>query len=143
MKKRCLGLICLMLVVTGCQTKPPPAPAPVVEAPPPLPPPPPPKPTNIVMEESDLAGFQGALRELGSKPIDVPAGWANPITGKRGAIKVLRDGYDSHNRPCREFHSVVILEDLYQHATGFLCRQPDGVWEVVQARDYPLYRLGH
>jgi hypothetical protein len=136
MNKRSLGLICLMLVVAGCQTKPPPAPAPVAEAPPP----PPPKPRTIVMEDSDIAGFQGALRELGGKSIDVPVGWANPITGKRGAVKVLRDGYDGQNRPCREFHSVVVLEEMYQHATGFLCRQPDGVWEVVQARDYPLYR---
>lgn len=135
MMKRSLGLMCLMLVLAGCQTKPPPAPPPVAVAPPP-----PAKPTSIVMEESDIAGFQGALRELGSKGIDVPVGWANPLTGKRGAVKVLRDGYDGQNRPCREFHSVVILEEMYQHATGFLCRQPDGVWEVVQARDYPLYR---
>ncbi|MFV3076319.1 RT0821/Lpp0805 family surface protein [Niveispirillum fermenti] len=127
-----------MLILAGCQTKPPPAPpAPVVEAPAP-----PPKPTSIVMEDSDLAGFQGALRELGGKPVDVPVGWANPLTGKRGSVKVLRDGYDGQNRPCREFHSVVILEEMYQHATGFFCRQPDGVWEVVQARDYPLYRHG-
>ncbi|OYQ34870.1 hypothetical protein CHU95_09810 [Niveispirillum lacus] len=137
MMKRSLGLMCLMLMVAGCQTKPPPAPPAVVEPPPP---PPPAKPTSIIMEDSDLAGFQGALREMGTKPIDVPVGWANPTTGKRGAIKVLRDGYDGQNRPCREFHSVVILEDMYQHATGFLCRQPDGAWEVVQARDYPLYR---
>lgn len=139
MMKRSLGLMCLMLVAAGCQTKPPPAPPPVAEAPPP---PAPPKPRIITMEDSDLAGFQGALREMGTKGIDVPVGWANPTTGKRGAVKVLRDGYDGQNRPCREFHSVVILEEMYQHATGFLCRQPDGAWEVVQARDYPLYRHG-
>lgn len=133
---RRIAVVALMLIVAGCQTKPPPAPAPVAEQPPP----PPPKPTTIVMDAGDLAGFQGALRELGPKPVDVPVGWANPLTGKRGVVKVLRDGFDGQNRPCREFHSVVILEDMYQHSTGFLCRQPDGVWEVVQARDYPLYR---
>ncbi len=135
MMRRLAGFL-MVLAVAGCATKPPPAP-PEAAAPPP--PPAPAKPTSIIMDAGDLAAVQGALREVGTKPVDQVVGWANPLSGKRGAVKVLRDGYDGQNRPCREFHSVVILDDMYQHTTGFLCRQTDGAWEVVQAREYPLY----
>lgn len=136
MMRRLAGFL-MVLAVAGCASKTPPAP-PEAAAPPP-PPAAPAKPTSIIMDAGDLAAVQGALREMGTKPVDQVVGWANPLTGKRGAVKVLRDGYDAQNRPCREFHSVVILDDMYQHTTGFLCRQPDGAWEVVDAREYPLY----
>lgn len=135
MMRRLAGFL-MVLAVAGCASKPPPAPP---EAAPPPPPPAPAKPTSIIMDAGDLAAVQGALREVGTKPVDQVVGWGNPLSGKRGAVKILRDGYDAQNRPCREFHSVVILDDMFQHTTGFLCRQADGAWEVVQAREYPLY----
>ncbi|MFC7334541.1 RT0821/Lpp0805 family surface protein [Rhodocista pekingensis] len=122
----------LLFLLAGCASRPPEAP--------PAPPPPPAAPTAIVMDAADNAGLQGALRQVAAKPVDEVVGWANPDSGKRGAVKILRDGYDSANRPCREFHSVVILDKLYQHATGFLCRQPDGAWEVADLREFPLFR---
>ena len=70
-----------------------------------------------------------------------PGGKQMMVDG-RGAVKILRDGYDGQNRPCREYHSVVVLEQMFLHSTGFLCRQPNGAWEVVQSHEYPLYRHG-
>lgn len=136
--KRPYSSLCLILMLSlgACVTKPPPAPPPVVEAPPS----PPAKPTDIVLDEADRMGLNSALREVATKPIDQPVGWGNPDSGKRGAVKVLRDGFDGTNRPCREYHSVVVLDAMYLHSTGFLCRLPDGKWEPVQVRDYPLYR---
>ncbi|HYE48779.1 MAG TPA: RT0821/Lpp0805 family surface protein [Azospirillaceae bacterium] len=123
----------VLVVLSACAAKaPPPAP--------PAPPPPPPPPTDIVLDEGDKAAIQGALRDATAKPVDQIIGWANPLSGKRGAVKMIRDGFDDRNRPCREFHSVVVLDKMFRHQTGFVCRQPDGAWEVVQAKDYPLFR---
>ncbi|WP_114394729.1 RT0821/Lpp0805 family surface protein [Oleisolibacter albus] len=133
MLRRALPLVAI-LTLAACASKAP-------EAPPPPPPAAPAEPTTITLEDSDKAAIQGALREMGTKPIDVPVGWANPATSRRGAVKVLRDGYDAQNRPCREFHSIVVQDPLFQHSTGFLCRQPDGAWEVVQVREYPIHKV--
>ncbi|HYC05306.1 MAG TPA: RT0821/Lpp0805 family surface protein [Azospirillaceae bacterium] len=123
----------LALVLGACAAKAPPAPPP--------PPPPPPAPTDIVLEPSDMESIKGALRLAEVKPVDEIVGWTNPATGKRGTVKMIRDGFDEQNRLCREFHMMVALERMFRHQTGFVCRQPDGVWEVVQAKEYPLYRL--
>lgn len=122
----------LLLALAGCATRPVPPPAP--------PPPPPPEPTTITMEESDNAALQGALRQATARPVDELVGWGNPATGRRGAVKILRDGYDQGNRPCREFHSVVVQGKLFQHATGYICRDGEGTWEVAGLREYPIYR---
>ncbi len=121
----------LMLGLAACATRP---------VPPPPPPAPPPEPTTITMAPSDNAALEGALRQVTSRPVDEVVGWGNPDTGKRGAVKILRDGYDQQNRPCREFHSVVVQGKLFQHATGFICRQGDGAWAVADLREYPIFR---
>lgn len=121
----------LVLALGACGARPPE---------PPPPPPPPPEPTTIAMEASDNAALQGALRQATTKPVDEVVGWGNPDTGRRGAVKILRDGYDQRNRPCREFHSVVVQGKLFQHATGHICRQGDGTWEVSSLREYPIFR---
>lgn len=127
------GMTSLMLALAACAAKAPP------EVPP-APPPPPPEPTAIVMDAADNAALQGALRQATARPVDDVVGWANPGTGRRGAVKILRDGYDQKNRPCREFHSVVVQGKLMQHATGYVCRGADGAWEVVDLREYPLFK---
>lgn len=132
---RRISCFLMVLMLAGCAAKPPPPPPP-----PPEPPPAPAKPVDIVMDDGDKAAVQGALRQAQTKPIDQVVGWANPLSGKRGAVKILRDGYDGQNRPCREFHSVVVLEEMFLHSTGFLCRLPNGTWDIVEMRDYPLYR---
>ncbi|MDE1148483.1 MAG: RT0821/Lpp0805 family surface protein [Azospirillaceae bacterium] len=126
----------MLLALAGCAAKPDekpaaPPPAPVVEAPKP-------PPTDIVLEPSDIAVLQAALKDATTKPLQETVTWTNPETGRQGTIKMLRDGFDAKNRPCREFHSVVFQGQLFRHQTGFICRQTDGSWEVVDGVDYPV-----
>jgi len=116
-------------MVAGCAARP---------VPPPAPPPPPPEPTAIILNEGDRLALEGAIKNVTAKRLDELVAWANPDGRTRGAVKILRDGYDARNRPCREFHSIIVQGKLSQHATGFVCRQPDGVWEVIETREYPL-----
>ncbi|MEE3625663.1 RT0821/Lpp0805 family surface protein [Nitrospirillum sp. BR 11752] len=134
MKLSVAGL--MLLALAGCAAKPDDKPA-APPAPPPVEAPKPP-PTDITLEPSDLTALQTALKAATGKPIQETVTWTNPETGRQGTVKMLRDGFDAKNRPCREFHSVVFQGQLFRHQTGFICRQPDGSWEVVDGVDYPV-----
>lgn len=98
--------------------------------------------TDIVLTPQDQLALQMAMDQLSLVQPNRALPWTSPDTGLNGAVKVLRDGFDEQNRPCREFHSVVSRGNLYKHSIGFLCQQPTGTWEVVDVRNYPLYRHG-
>lgn len=122
----------LCLLLAACATKAPP---------PPVPPPPPPEPTAVMLNEADRLALKTAIGQVVTRKVDEVVGWASAGSPTRGAVKILRDGYDPQNRPCREFHSVIVQGKLHQHATGFICRQPDGAWEVVETNDYPVAKV--
>ncbi|QJE73723.1 hypothetical protein HHL28_12045 [Aerophototrophica crusticola] len=130
MIRRALPLLASLALAACAAQKAPDAPPPAPAAPP--------EPTSISLTQQERDAIAAALKDMGAKPVDTPVAWATPAAS--GSVKVLRDGFDIQNRPCREFHSLVVQGKLYQHSTAFLCRQPDGAWEVVQAREYPTYR---
>jgi len=130
MSRRAIMGLGALFLLTACQT------TQTAQAPS-VPPPPPAEPDRIVLSADDQVHLTAALMRASAKPVDEVVGWANPADGKQGAVKILRDGYDERNRPCREFHSYVVQKKLELHATGFICRQPDGAWQVEQVREYP------
>lgn len=99
---------------------------------------PPPPVESLDLTPGDVAKIQETLRALTGKPVNETATWYNPDTQVQGLIRILRDGYDAQNHPCREFASTVIRDPLFRQQTGFVCRQADGAWVVVAATDYPL-----
>lgn len=52
-------------------------------------------------------------------------------SGASGAVSVLRDGYSTSGRYCREFQQHVIIGGRTEQAYGTACQQPDGSWQVV------------
>lgn len=101
-------------------------------------PPPAPPVDRLDLTPGDLAKIKEALLSLNGKPPNETVNWYNPDTQVQGSVKVLRDGYDAQNHPCREFHSLVVREPLFRQQTGFVCRQTDGSWAVVDGTDYPV-----
>lgn len=51
--------------------------------------------------------------------------------GASGRVSVLRDGYSTDGRYCREFQHVVIIGGRSERAYGTACQQPDGAWQIV------------
>lgn len=133
-----LAMLALPVLLVGCAT----TAKPVAE----LPPPPPPVPTvvqtDIVLTAQDEQALRGAMDQLAMAQPNRAIPWTGAQPGVAGAVKVLRDGFDTQNRPCREFHSVITRENLFKHTIGFLCQTQPGAWEVVDVRTYPLYRHG-
>ncbi|WP_119678728.1 RT0821/Lpp0805 family surface protein [Indioceanicola profundi] len=127
------GLV-LAGLLAGCATKEPPAP--------PAPPVPTVVQTDIILTPPDEQALKVAMDQLFLVQPNRTVPWISPETGLAGAVKVLRDGFDDENRPCREFHSVITRGNLYKHSIGFLCKQSAGGWEVVDVQTYPLYRHG-
>lgn len=107
----------------------------------------PPVPTvvqaDIVLTDQDEIALRGAMDQLAMAQPNRSIAWTGTQPGLGGAVKVLRDGFDSQNRPCREFHSVITRENLFKHSIGFLCQTQAGAWEIVDVRAYPLYRHGN
>lgn len=93
---------------------------------------------RLDLTPGDLAKIQEALVSLNGKPANEAVNWYNPDTQVQGSVKILRDGFDAQNHPCREFHSLVVREPLFRQQTGFVCRQADGGWAVVDGTDYPV-----
>jgi 17 kDa outer membrane surface antigen len=52
-------------------------------------------------------------------------------SGASGAVTVLRDGYSTSGRYCREFQQQVTIGGQTEQAYGTACQQPDGAWQVV------------
>jgi surface antigen len=52
-------------------------------------------------------------------------------SGASGAVSVLRDGYSTRGRYCREFQQQVTIGGRSERAYGTACQQPDGSWQVV------------
>ncbi|HXV23037.1 MAG TPA: hypothetical protein VED46_02145 [Alphaproteobacteria bacterium] len=52
-------------------------------------------------------------------------------SGASGEVSVLRDGYSTTGRYCREFQQVVTIGGRSERAYGTACQQPDGSWQVV------------
>jgi hypothetical protein len=52
-------------------------------------------------------------------------------SGASGAVSVLRDGYSTSGRYCREFQQHVTIGGRSERAYGTACQQPDGSWQVV------------
>ncbi|MBL29024.1 MAG: hypothetical protein CMM50_15910 [Rhodospirillaceae bacterium] len=55
--------------------------------------------------------------------------------GASGAVTVLRDGWSSTGRYCREFQQTVTIGGRTEQAFGTACQQPDGAWEIVSTDD--------
>lgn len=130
------GMAAAVLALTACASTPPPASPPVQIAGPTRPA----EPTAIVLDAADQTALVQTVMQLVGRPTQELVGWTGARSGIRGAVKVLRDGYDGQSRRCREFHSLVVLGPLSQHATGFLCQNGDGSWSISDLREYPLQR---
>ena len=52
-------------------------------------------------------------------------------SGASGAVSVLRDGYSTSGRYCREFQQQVTIGGPTERAYGTACEQPDGSWQIV------------
>jgi len=55
--------------------------------------------------------------------------WTNPQTGARYVVTPLQ-GYKSGESSCREFRTVVILNDRTQAVVKRACRRGDGLWRI-------------
>ena len=132
------ALLVVGVLLSACTTATAPAPLPVA-------PPPPPAPVavnDIVLTPADEAALKVAMDQIPKAAPNQSIPWTNPATGLTGSVKVLRDGFDARNRPCREFHAVVNRDVLFRHSTGVMCRQAPDQWEIVDTKTYPLRRVG-
>jgi len=94
-------------------------------------------PTMLALVGSDRRFMAEAMVTLAGEPVNRVLRWYNPETGNQGALRVLRDGFDADNRPCREFHVLIQQAKTLEHRTGFLCRGAGGAWTPEQVRLYP------
>lgn len=60
-----------------------------------------------------------------------PVTWQNPDTGYRYTVVPTQTMYE-RGRPCREFRMEAEFREGPRDVYGTACRDPDGVWRVVQ-----------
>lgn len=76
--------------------------------------------------------YEGAWQRSVAAPVGQPVSWS---TGNAtGRLVAVNEGYAHDDRYCREFQQSVTIDRRTEQAYGTACLQPDGAWEVVDAR---------
>ena len=57
--------------------------------------------------------------------------WRNADTGLRYSVTPTRTTYEGESGRCRDFTSVIEIQDREEVVRGTACRQPGGTWKVV------------
>lgn len=81
------------------------------------------------LNESQQRAHEAAQIRATSAPIGDTIVWNQ--AGATGGVTVVRDGYSSAGRYCREFQQSVTVGGRSEEAYGTACMQPDGAWEIV------------
>lgn len=84
------------------------------------------------LDRADSLAAQRAERNAYQAPVGQSITWTSPETGHSGSITPIRDGRDSTGNFCREFQQEVVVDGRAEQASGTACRQPDGMWKVVE-----------
>ncbi len=58
--------------------------------------------------------------------------WRNPDSGHAGATTPTRTYQNAKGQDCREYETVVTIDGRNEKAIGRACREPGGVWRIVQ-----------
>jgi len=82
------------------------------------------------MDRQDRANMQNAIIRT---PVGQQASWTNQNTNAGPVTYNVRpvSNYYSGNRYCRKYHTTITIRGREQRATGHACRQPNGVWKII------------
>jgi surface antigen len=78
------------------------------------------------LDDEDEARAQNVLE---TNRTEETTSWTNPDTGADWAMTPTRT-FEDGTRPCREFETVVRVEDEAHVVDGVACRNDDGEWEI-------------
>jgi hypothetical protein len=81
------------------------------------------------LNEAQERAHEQAQAEATMAPVGDTIIWNQ--SGASGAVSVLRDGYSTSGRYCREFQQQVTIGGQTEWAYGTACQQPAGSWQVV------------
>ena len=81
------------------------------------------------LNEAQERAHEQAQAEATRAPVGDTIRWNE--SGASGAVSVLRDGYSTSGRYCREFQQQVTIGGQTEGAYGTACQQPDGSWQIV------------
>jgi len=76
--------------------------------------------------------YENAWQRSVAAPVGQPISWSTGDAG--GQLVTVNEGYAADDRYCREFQQSVTIDRRTERAYGTACMQPDGAWEVVDAR---------
>lgn len=80
------------------------------------------------MDAEDRARMHRAFE---NNNVGQPAYWRNAHTGTTYEVIPTRNLTIGHNRYCREYRTVAIINGQKQQIYGKACRQADGSWRIV------------
>lgn len=69
---------------------------------------------------------------IGGRPIQ----WEAPRTSTsnaRGAVHITRQGRSATGELCREYRHAVTIGDSTEEVVGTACRNPQGVWRIIES----------
>ena len=81
------------------------------------------------LNEAQERAHEQAQADATMAPVGETIVWNQ--SGASGAVSVMRDGYSTSGRYCREFQQQVTIGGRTERAYGTACQQPDGSWQVV------------
>jgi surface antigen len=84
------------------------------------------------MDEVDQMKTNEAINQAHVAPIGERITWNNPENNHSGSVTPIRDGQSESGNYCREFYQTVSIGGNTEDAYGVACRQPDGIWRIVQ-----------
>ena len=75
---------------------------------------------------------QTTQNALEYQPSGTTSSWVNPDTGRSGEVKPRAVYQNNNGQTCRDYENTIIIDGRAETARGTACRQPDGVWRIVQ-----------
>lgn len=83
------------------------------------------------LDRADQLAAVAAEHQALSGPAGCRVRWHNPESGNSGQVRLIRDGYGSDGRYCREYQTSVLVGGRRESAYGLACMQPDGSWQII------------
>ncbi len=83
------------------------------------------------MDAADRREAHSATQySLDKNPSGTEAKWNNPDSGNYGSVTPLNSYQQSNGRYCREYTHQVTINGQTEQASGTVCRQLDGSWQI-------------